>query len=249
MLQFLLRMGMLGAAHLAVRAAQRAGAGMVRLSSPGVGVDPLAPTECVRTHLSSSGWSPEALVDIERFQAAVVGPGLGRVDAQADAAREFVAKAPIPLVVDADALFALAWNSTGPGSVLRARQAATVLTPHDGEFALLRGERVGPDRLLDTRRLAADMRCVVLLKGSTTIVADPTGDVLLVSTGDERLATAGTGDVLSGIIGALLSQRVPAFEAAAMGAWLHGQAGRAGVSRGLVAGDLPDLLTNVFASL
>ena len=241
--------GMLGAAHLAARSAQRAGAGMVRLSSPGVGVDPLAPTECVRTHLPATGWAAEALGDVERFQAAVVGPGLGRLDAQTAAVREFVSKAPLPMVIDADGLFALAWNDTGAGSVLRARSAATVITPHDGEFALLKGERLGVDRILEARRLAADLRCVVLMKGSTTVVADPTGDVLLVTTGDERLATAGTGDVLSGIIGALLAQRVPAFEAAAMGAWLHGQAGRLGPQRGLVAGDLADLLPDVFASL
>jgi ADP-dependent NAD(P)H-hydrate dehydratase / NAD(P)H-hydrate epimerase len=241
--------GMLGAAHLATRAAQRAGAGMVRLSSPGVGGDPLAPTEAVRSHLSATQWAPEALADIDRFNAAVVGPGLGRADGTAASVREFVVKAPVPLVIDADGLFALAWTDQTAAMPLAGRQAPTVITPHDGEFALLRGDRVGPNRILEARRLAVDMKVVVLLKGSTTVVADPSGDVLLIANGDERLATAGTGDVLSGIIGALLAQRMPAFEAAATGAWLHAQASKFGARRGLVAGDLPDLLPQVLDAL
>jgi NAD(P)H-hydrate repair Nnr-like enzyme with NAD(P)H-hydrate dehydratase domain len=90
---------------------------------------------------------------------------------------------------------------------------------------------------------------VVLLKGPTTIVADASGVALVSVEGDARLATAGTGDVLSGIIGALLAQGLGAFEAAALGAWLHGRAGRLGAARGLVAGDLPDLLLAVFTDL
>jgi len=90
---------------------------------------------------------------------------------------------------------------------------------------------------------------VLLLKGPITVVAEPDGTTLLSATGDARLATAGTGDVLSGIIGALLAQQVAPVRAAAAGAWLHGETARHGVRRGLVAGDLPDLLPQVFASL
>lgn len=241
--------GMLGAAHLAARAAQRAGSGMVRLSTPGLGNDPAAPTEVVGRPLPVSGWHKEVLDDLDRFHALVLGPGIGRADAIAASLREVVAGAPLPVVVDGDGLFALAWNPDGPAAVLRDRQPATVLTPHDGEFALLRGGRVGKDRIDAARTLAADLRCVVLLKGAATVVADPDGDVLVVTAGDERLATAGTGDVLAGIIGALLAQQVPAFEAAAAGAWLHGQAGRRGMARGLVAGDLPDLVPQVLDAL
>jgi NAD(P)H-hydrate epimerase len=89
----------------------------------------------------------------------------------------------------------------------------------------------------------------VLLKGTATVVADPTGRALVVTSGDERLATAGTGDVLAGTIGALLAQRVPPLEAAAAGAWLHGQAARRGFDRGFIAGDLPDLLPLVLRDL
>jgi NAD(P)H-hydrate epimerase len=123
-----------------------------------------------------------------------------------------------------------------------------VLTPHDGEYRLLTGRLPGPDRVDDARRLAAEQAAVVLLKGPTTVVAEPGGRALLVTEGDSRLATAGTGDVLSGMIGALLAQGVGPAEAAAAGAWLHGRAARRGPDRGLVAGDLPDLVAAELAS-
>jgi NAD(P)H-hydrate epimerase len=124
-----------------------------------------------------------------------------------------------------------------------------VLTPHDGEYGLLAGRKPGPDRLAAARELAAATGAVVLLKGPATIVAEPAGAVLISTAGDERLATAGTGDVLSGIVGALLAQEVPAFRAAAAAAWLHGRAARRGPARGLVASDLPGLLPGVLESL
>jgi NAD(P)H-hydrate epimerase len=232
--------GMIGAAHLAARAAQRTGAGMVRLSSPGVDVDPGAPTEAVRLPLSDA-WAADVLGDAPRFGAVVVGPGLGRSDATVVQARTLVAKAPVPLVVDADALFAVA----GHDALLLARAAPTVLTPHDGEYARLTGHPPGDDRLDAARRLAAATGSVVLVKGPTTAVAEPGGRALVVTTGDQRLATAGTGDVLSGVIGSLLAQGVPAFESAAAAAWLHGAAARRAPARGMVAGDLVDLLPEV----
>jgi NAD(P)H-hydrate epimerase len=241
--------GMLGAAHLSSRAAQRAGAGMVRLSSPGVTSDAAVPTEVVGRSLPGALWARDAVADAERFQAMVVGPGLGRGDATATSARELVAEAPLPLVVDGDALFALAWSGEGAAAALHRRWAPAVLTPHDGEYRLLTGHGPGRDRIEAARRLAADLRCVVLLKGPTTVVAEASGRALVIDEGDARLATAGTGDVLSGIIGALLAQGVAPLEAAAAGAWIHGAAARHGVARGLVAGDLPDLLPLVFADL
>ena len=115
--------GMLGAAHLASRGAQRAGAGYVRLSSPGVTQDPMAPTEVVGRTLPSALWSSEVLGDLSRFHALVIGPGLGRADTTATSAREVIAHAPLPVVVDGDGLFALAWSSDGAGAVLRSRPA------------------------------------------------------------------------------------------------------------------------------
>ncbi len=241
--------GMLGAARLAAASAQRAGAGMVWLSSPGAGMDPQAPTEVVNRPLPSHGWASEILGASERFHALVIGPGMGRAEPMSLQIRELVANTPLPVVVDGDGLFALAWSSDGAAPLLRGRTAPTVLTPHDGEFALLAGARVGVDRMAAARELAEVTSSVVLLKGAATVVAEPTGSVYVVTAGDERLATAGTGDVLAGIIGALLASGVPAFEAAAAGAWIHGQAGRRGSARGLVAGDLPDLIPAVLETL
>jgi NAD(P)H-hydrate epimerase len=124
-----------------------------------------------------------------------------------------------------------------------------VLTPHEGEFARLAGHPPDADRLASVRSLAASTGAVVLLKGSTTVVADPSGEVRVCTAGDARLATAGTGDVLSGIIGALLAQGVPALEAAAAGAWLHGRAGAHGPAHGLVAGDLLDHLPDALSEV
>jgi NAD(P)H-hydrate epimerase len=241
--------GMTGAAHLATAGAMRAGAGIVHLSSPGVVTASGAPTEAVVRPLPTFGWAEEVLGGLDRFRALVVGPGLGRDEATVAEARRLLAAAEVPTVIDGDGLFALAWGDGSPAEVIGARRAPTVLTPHDGEHALLCGAPPGPDRLDAARHLAASCRAVVVLKGPCTVVADPTGGVLVVRAGDARLATAGTGDVLAGIIGALLARGMPAGRAGAAGAWLHGQAARRGPRVGLVAGDLPDLLPGVLERL
>ena len=226
--------GMTGAAELAARGAQRAGAGYVRLSTPGG--EPSGPLEVVATSLPATGWT---LDDVDRFRALVVGPGLGRAS-DADV-RRLVADAAVPVVVDGDGLTALAGD-------LRVSPSC-VLTPHDGEYERLVGEPPGDDRLAAARRLAERAGCVALLKGSTTVVAEPGGRVLVSAAGDARLATAGSGDVLAGVIAALLAQGVPPLEAAAWGAHLHGRAAALGPERGLVAGDLPNLLPAAIADL
>jgi NAD(P)H-hydrate epimerase len=124
-----------------------------------------------------------------------------------------------------------------------------VLTPHEGEFARLAGEPVGADRIAAVRSLAAATGAVVLLKGPATVVAAPDGAVLVTTTGDARLATAGTGDVLTGVIAALLAGGAPPLEAAAAGAFLHGRAGAVGWRHGLVASDLLDRLPIVIDPL
>ena len=240
--------GMSGAARLAVEAAMRCGAGIVHLSAPGTLVAG-SPPEVVQRPLPAKGWAREVLDSLDRFHALVVGPGLGRDDETAAQARLLAVEAPIPTLIDGDALFAMAWNADGAASLLRRRTAPTVLTPHDGEYTLLAGTPPGPDRFVAARRLAADTGCVVLLKGPTTVVADPHGELLVVTAGDARLATAGTGDVLSGIIGALLAAGVPALQAAAAGAWLHGHAANAAPAQGMVAGDIVAHLPSVLAEL
>jgi hydroxyethylthiazole kinase-like uncharacterized protein yjeF len=234
--------GMTGAAVLAATAAGRAGAGYVRLSSPGVPPPlPGAPVEVVGTAIAEQGWAEEVLGGAERFRSLVVGPGLGERGA-ADV-RRVVAEAIVPVVVDGDGLRALGTDC------VRAGHPTTVLTPHDREFERLCGHRPGPDRIDASRRLADATNAVVLLKGPTTIVARPGGDVLIVAEGDARLATAGTGDVLSGTIAALIARGTDPFHAAAAGAFVHARAAISGAREGVVASDLPAALPRTLEAL
>ena len=122
-----------------------------------------------------------------------------------------------------------------------------VFTPHDGEFARLAGAPAGEDRIAAVRGLAAATGAVVLLKGPTTVVADPGGAVLLSASGDARLATPGTGDVLTGVVAAFLARGLDGLRAAAVAAHVHGRAALLGPRVGLVAGDLPDLVARVLS--
>jgi len=241
--------GMTGAAFLAARAAMRAGAGTVRLGIPGV--DPALPfLEVVSRSLPVEGWDEDVVADLRRVRAIVVGPGLGRAEATCAAVRRLVAgPSGVPLAVDADGLYALGTADEAAGILgARSRAAvATVLTPHDGEFERLAGHPPGPDRIASARGLAARVGATVLLKGPTTVVAAPDGQVLLSREGDERLATAGTGDVLAGVVGAYLAYGLDGLRAAAGAAFVHGWAGHLGWRHGLVAGDLLDLLPAVLA--
>ncbi len=223
---------MRGAAALASLAALRSGAGYVRLSVPGGEPDAAVPTEVVFHPLPAAAWHER--MDTSRFGSLVVGPGLGRDPRTATAVRELVTRATVPLVLDGDALAALGGESA---AVLTAARAPVVLTPHDGEYELLAGRRAGPDRLAAARSLAAG-GAHVLLKGPTTVVAAPDGAARLITSGDARLATAGTGDVLAGMIGALLAQGVEPLDAAALAAHVHGMAGSLSPAVGLIAGDL-----------
>jgi ADP-dependent NAD(P)H-hydrate dehydratase / NAD(P)H-hydrate epimerase len=235
--------GMTGAAHLASAAAMRSGAGIVHLSSPGIETDSLL--EVVGRSIPGFDWSAAVLADLHRFGALVIGPGLGRGEHTAPSVVDTITQALCPVVIDGDGLFAVTWNAQGPGAVLRSRRGATVLTPHDGEFALLAGSAPGPDRIAAARSLAAETDAVVLLKGPTTVVADPLGQVLLVTNGSARLATAGTGDVLAGIIGTLLAGGVTAMWAAAMGAFVHAEAARLAPGAQLIASDLLTVLADM----
>lgn len=237
--------GMSGAAALATGGAQRAGAGYVRLSAPG-GLATDVPVEVVQDQLTSTEWSAEVLDGLGRFGALVIGNGLGTTDTVGRQIRAVVAGATLPVVVDADGLTALAADLDEMVPKLTDR---VVLTPHDGEFARLAGGPPGADRIGAARDLAARLGAVVLLKGHLTVVAHPDGRVLLSDSGDARLATAGTGDVLAGVIGALAAQGMEPFEAAAAGACIHGRAGALGWRHGLVAGDLVELLPDAFDQL
>lgn len=154
-----------------------------------------------------------------RVQAWVVGPGLGTDEAGA-AALWFALETDLPVIVDADALTILAAHP----DLLAGRSAPTVLTPHAGEFARLAGHPPGDDRVDAARKLAAAFGATVLLKGNVTVIAEPTGRVYLNRADGSWAATAGSGDVLSGIIGSLLAAGLPPGEAAAMAAFVHARA-------------------------
>jgi hydroxyethylthiazole kinase-like uncharacterized protein yjeF len=239
--------GMTGAAHLAAAAAQRAGAGMIALSSPGI--EASAPVEVVDRRLPPFDWAEQVLADLYRYHALVVGPGLGREEYTVPSVVRTVLDALVPVVVDGDGLFALSWNDEGTPAFLAEREVPTVLTPHDGEFGTLTGGRPGPDRVAAVRRLVDLTGATVLLKGPTTVVAGPSTPTWFVANGDQRLATAGTGDVLAGIIGAFLARGLPAVRAATAGAWVHAEAARTAGQHGLVAGDLVGALPLVLADL
>lgn len=221
-----------GAAVLCVGGAVRAKPGMVRYVGPAAAADQViaAWPECVVA---------ESVDRAGRAQAWVVGPGLG-TDEPAAEVLETVLAQDAAVVVDADALTLLA----GRLEVLRQRSAPTVLTPHAGEFERLFGAVEDP--LSAARRAADEVGCVVLLKGPTTVVAAPGAPALVNPTGTPRLATAGTGDVLAGILGALLAAGTEARRAAAMAAYAHGAA--AASSPGTPsASDLPGLLHRLLA--
>jgi ADP-dependent NAD(P)H-hydrate dehydratase / NAD(P)H-hydrate epimerase len=239
--------GMLGAGRMSAEAAARAGAGLVTLSSPGI--DPDARSEVIKRRIPASDFHHEVSSDLDRFAALVIGPGLGREEATITSARRLIADATLPVVIDGDGIFAAAWSADGAAPLLRSRARPTVITPHDGEFALLSGHRPGADRVAAARRLAADLDVVVLLKGPATVVATPPGEVLVIDHGDERLATAGSGDVLAGMIAALLAAGLAPERAAAAAAWLHADAARRGPRRGLLAGDIIDLIPAALGSL
>lgn len=233
---------MMGAAQLSCAAAYRAGAGIVHLSSIGGTPEIIAPLEVVYRSISETHWADQCLSDIERFASALIGPGMGRGDELVEEVFQFVSRCPVPLVIDGDGLQILASSRDGQRrnmeNFFAQRSAETVLTPHDGEFSALTGERPSADRIADTRKAAAALQAVVLLKGSTTVVADPGGNVLCITNGDARLATAGSGDVLTGVIAALLAVGLDAFHAAAAGAFIHGNALERLPQCGVVASDI-----------
>ena len=199
-----------GAAILCTGAAVAATSGMVRYAGT-------AAAEVV------SHW-PEVIAtpghaSAGRVQAWVVGPGLG-TDETAAAALCFALESDVPVIVDADGLTILAAHP----ELVAGRSAPTVLTPHAGEYARLAGSAPGEDRVGATRRLADQLGVTVLLKGNVTVIAEPHGTAYLNVAGQSWAATAGSGDVLSGIVGALLASGLPPGEAAAAAAFVHARA-------------------------
>lgn len=219
--------GYTGAAFFAAMGALRSGAGLVFLGVPEsiYGIEAVKLNEPVIFPLPDAGGRlsadavPEILTRLPQMDAVLVGPGLGQSEGTLAVVRAVLEKAECPVVVDADGINVLSAHR----DLLRGRKSPTILTPHDGEFARLGGV-MGEDRMAAAAALAEELGCVVLLKGHETCITDGT-DGYLNPTGNPGMAVGGSGDVLAGVITALLGAGLPPLEAAACGAWLHGAAG------------------------
>lgn len=219
--------GYTGAAFFAAMGALRSGAGLVFLGVPEsiYGIEAVKLNEPVIFPLPDAGGRlsadavPEILTRFPQMDAVLVGPGLGQSEGTLAVVRAVLEKAECPVVVDADGINVLSAHR----DLLRGRKLPTILTPHDGEFARLGGV-IGEDRMAAAAALAEELGCVVLLKGHETCITDGT-DGYINPTGNPGMAVGGSGDVLAGVITALLGVGLPPLEAAACGAWLHGAAG------------------------
>jgi hydroxyethylthiazole kinase-like uncharacterized protein yjeF len=237
-----------GAAVLATGSAIHGGAGMVRLMSaqPALTAALQHWPEAVTT-VADPAAAAKSVETAGRVQAWAAGPGMGTDDGAAGLLAAVLAS-DVPALVDADGITILAGHRE-----LLDRAAPTLITPHAGELARLTGadrDAIEARRLEHATAAAADLRVTVLLKGSTTVIADPDGTVLVNTTGSAWLATAGSGDVLSGLAGALLAQGLPPLQAAAAAAYLHGVAGRrAAEGAPIGAGDLITALPGAIRSV
>ena len=228
-----------GAPRLSARAALRAGAGLATIACrpEALAAHAARGPDALMVRAVPDEPALNALLAEPRLAAVVAGPALG-LDGTAAAVVEGVLRAKAPAVLDADALTLLA----GEPRRLRQRTAPTVLTPHEGEFSRLfggMGRYGGRSKVERAREAARCSGCVVVLKGANTVIAEPEGRALVNATGSAALATAGSGDVLAGVVAGLLAQGMPAFESAAAAVWLHGRAGEA-LGVGLIADDLPE---------
>lgn len=258
-----------GAARLAARGALRGGAGLVTIASP---IDALAVNAAHLTAIMLTPCNSAAdlvgLLQDRRFNALVLGPGGGVGQALRDSVLAALSSADAgrAIVLDADALTSFAGAADILAEAIQAYPGKVVLTPHDGEFSrLFKASRHFPDsvseqdgslsqdlcaasRLIRARAAARLLGAVVLLKGADTVVAHPDGRAAISNNLPPWLATAGSGDVLAGLIAANLARGAPAFEAACAGAWMHGAAARA-FGPGLIAEDIPEQMPGVFRKL
>jgi len=247
--------GLTGAGCLASRATLRAGAGLTVAGVP-AGVQPVYATQLVEIMSApipeqEGAFGPASVAPLveqaQRVSALVIGPGIGRAEQTRAFVREALEAIDLPAVVDADALHHL---GTEPGW-LALRSAPTVLTPHAGEAGHILDRprtEVEAERLAAARALTAASGAVAVLKGPGTVVAAPDGRIAVGATGSAALATAGTGDVLSGVVGAFLAKGMEPFAAAAAAVAVHGRAGElAGRGDGTVAGDVVEALPAALA--
>jgi hydroxyethylthiazole kinase-like uncharacterized protein yjeF len=237
-----------GAARLGARGALRVGAGLVTVASPRDALQVnAAQLTAIMVRESDDARGLASLLADQRKNAVLIGPGVG----VGERTKEMVFAAlgsQAAIVLDADAFTAFAEGPEALFAAIAGRPAPVVLTPHDGEFARLFGDLVSAPKLERARKAAARSGAIIALKGADTVVAAPDGRASINATTSPWLATAGTGDVLAGMILGLLAQAMPAFEGASAAVWLHGAAARA-FGPGLIAEGLPEMLPKVLGSL
>jgi hydroxyethylthiazole kinase-like uncharacterized protein yjeF len=238
-----------GAARLAAGAALRIGAGLVTVVArpEAISVNATHLTAVMVREAADAAALGDLLAD-RRLNAALIGPGAGRTDDTRQNALALL-RSHAACVLDADAISVFQDDPEALFAAIAGRGAATVLTPHDGEFArLFPNLAKTPDKVLRAREAAKRSGAVVVLKGADTVVASPEGAACINATGSPFLATAGTGDVLAGMVLGLLAQGMEAFAAASAAVWMHGEAGRR-IGPGLVSEDLAGVLPSVMRPL
>jgi hydroxyethylthiazole kinase-like uncharacterized protein yjeF len=242
-----------GAARLSARGALRAGAGLVTIASPreALAVNAAATTAVMVRPVDGAAELTTFLTD-RRFNAVAIGPGIGVDDSTCECVLAALGE-DRAVVLDADAMTSFAKAPQRLAEAIKARAGkATVLTPHEGEFARYFGsldEKAEAGSKLERARLAATLTgATIVLKGADTVTAAPDGRASIAANAPAYLATAGAGDVLTGITTGLLAQGMPAFEAASAAVWMHGEAANA-FGPGLIAEDLPEMLPRVYRRL
>ena len=243
--------GFTGAAALAAMGALRSGAGLVFLGVPECiyAIEAVKLTEAIVFPLPDSRGTlcaeavSEILTKLPQMDAVVLGCGLGQSAGTLKVVRAVLREARCPVVLDADGINLIAAHK----DIVRERTCPTILTPHGGEFARLGGDPYA-DRITEARKMALDLRCILLLKGRNTVITD--GETTYINpTGNPGMAVGGSGDVLAGIIGAFLGQGMDPLLASACGAWVHGAAGDICAGEIGQYGMLPTDMVNVLPRL
>jgi len=243
--------GYTGAAYLAAMGALRSGAGLVFLGVPETiyAIEAVKLNEAIVFPLPDENGAlaeaaiPEILGRLSGKDAVLIGPGLGQTKGTLSVVRAVLENAACPVVLDADGINLMAAHK----DIVRGRTAPTILTPHAGEFSRF-GGNLSEERVLAAEKMARDLGCIMLLKGHRTVITD--GSATYINpTGNPGMAVGGSGDVLAGMITALIGQKITPLQAAACGAWLHGAAGDLCAAEIGQYGMLPTDMVNVLPRL
>ena len=246
--------GMAGAAVLASKAALRSGVGLVTVHGPACNriILQTKVPEALFESDKNENWITQ-ISDLKKFNSLVIGPGIGLQQEVIDFVKDFIVHVNKPCVFDADVLNIISINKKN-NELLLFIPYKSILTPHPKEFERLFGRDENSfDRMLKIQRLTKELKIIIVLKGAYTIIGMPDGNIFFNSTGNNGMATGGTGDVLTGIIGSLLAQNYTSEEAAIIGVYLHGLAGDLALAdqspESLIAGDVVESIGKAFQAI